>query len=287
MIELPEAISFSKQITETLKGKVIQSVVRGQNPHKFMFPMKESDQVGAEYLNEDFSQILIGKKFGKSWSNGNIILVEIGADHLLSLGCGGEKILYHTQKKTIPKKHQLYIEFEDDTYFTVTISGWGEVRLLKKEELENHPHIGYDRIDPLSKEFTIAKLEDLINQLPIKKKCSAKKFYITEPGLRGIGNGVIQDIFWKAKINPKREMKSLKNDEQKRLYDTTRNELRKMADLGGRSLEKDLFNKAGGYKSIMHSKSKGAPCPACKTPIVKQAYLGGSVYFCPTCQPLE
>ena len=28
------------------------------------------------------------------------------------------------------------------------------------------------------------------------------------------------------------------------------------------------------------------PCPGCGGAIVKEAYLGGAVYYCPVCQPL-
>jgi len=28
-------------------------------------------------------------------------------------------------------------------------------------------------------------------------------------------------------------------------------------------------------------------CPVCGAAIVRQAYLGGNVYFCPVCQPLD
>ncbi|MBD3242258.1 MAG: hypothetical protein GF331_16820 [Chitinivibrionales bacterium] len=31
----------------------------------------------------------------------------------------------------------------------------------------------------------------------------------------------------------------------------------------------------------------GTPCETCGTPIRKEAYLGGSVYYCESCQPLE
>jgi formamidopyrimidine-DNA glycosylase len=142
-------------------------------------------------------------------------------------------------------------------------------------------------MDPLSEEFTFSTFEELINQLSDKKKCSVKKFYITEPGLRGIGNGVIQDIFFLSKIHPKREMKSLSKEERKFLYETTRTELQKMVNLRGRNSEKDLFNKLGGYQRIMHSKAANTPCPVCKTSIKKQQYLGGAIYFCPSCQEMK
>ncbi|MFW9915410.1 MAG: DNA-formamidopyrimidine glycosylase family protein [Candidatus Thorarchaeota archaeon] len=279
MIELPEAVAFSKQINDILKGKTVKTAVRGQHPHKFAFAGKYSDQ--------EFSQILEGKTIKKSWADGNVILIQMDSKYLLSLGCGGEKILYHKHDKTLPKKHQLLLEFEDQTYLTVTISGWGEVRLLESEDLERHPHIPFERVDPLSEEFTLATFEELIKQLPDKKKCSVKKFYITEPGLRGIGNGVIQDIFFLSKIHPKREMRSLTREERELLYETTRNELQKMVNLGGRDSEKDIFDNFGSYKRILHSKSVNTPCPVCETIIKKQQYLGGAIYFCPSCQKAD
>ena len=208
MIELPEAIVFSKQIQETLVGKRIRYALKGQNPHKFAFPSKDAKQstVGSEYSDEDFDAILKGKTITKSWSIGYIILIQMTDDYLLSLGCGGEKLLYHESEKTIPKKHQLLLLFEDKTFFSVTVSGWGEVRLLKTDKLNKHPHLFYNRLDPLSDEFTFEKFEELIKDIPEGKKRNAKAFFISEPGLRGIGNGVIQDIFFFSKIHPKRNM---------------------------------------------------------------------------------
>ena len=37
MIELPESIVLSRQITSTLKGKVITDVIANYSPHKFAF----------------------------------------------------------------------------------------------------------------------------------------------------------------------------------------------------------------------------------------------------------
>lgn len=41
----------------------------------------------------------------------------------------------------------------------------------------------------------------------------------------------------------------------------------------------------GGYCTIMSKNGMKSGCPACGGPIVKAAYLGGSVYYCPVCQP--
>ena len=58
-----------------------------------------------------------------------------------------------------------------------------------------------------------------------------------------------------------------------------------MTELGGRDTEKDLFGAFGGYKTRMSKNTVGLPCLKCGEAIVKEHYLGGSVYFCPSCQP--
>ena len=60
-----------------------------------------------------------------------------------------------------------------------------------------------------------------------------------------------------------------------------------MTEHGGRDTEKDLFGKAGGYKTMMSKNSVSCCCPVCKGEITKEAYLGGSVYYCARCQRLE
>jgi formamidopyrimidine-DNA glycosylase len=57
-----------------------------------------------------------------------------------------------------------------------------------------------------------------------------------------------------------------------------------MAAGGGRDTEKDLFGCSGGYRTVLSGKSKDCPCPLCGSIIVRESYLGGNIYYCPTCQ---
>ena len=50
--------------------------------------------------------------------------------------------------------------------------------------------------------------------------------------------------------------------------------------------ELDLFGHAGGYKTILCKNTVNKPCPACGTIIKKEAYIGGSIYYCEKCQKL-
>lgn len=276
MIELPEAITIARQISNDLKGKKIASGVRGSSPHKFAFT--------GQYSDEDFAAIVRGKTIGDSWANGSVILTDLEPGYVLSLGCGGERILYHCSEKTLPKKHQLLFDFHDGTYLTVTISGWGEVRLLEKEEVPNHPHIKKDAISPLSDAFTLAYFNSLFDSLSQDKRTSAKYFIISEPGIWGVGNGCLQDILYRAKLHPRRQMISLSDEERQALFDAIKYTLAEMVELGGRDNEHDINDQPGGYQRKLHSKTVGQPCHLCGTPIEKIQYLGGAAYFCPSCQ---
>ncbi len=279
MIELPQATVIARQITEELRGKEIIEALRGQSPHKFMFKGKYSDA--------EFAQIVRGKTIGKAQPHGMAILTDLEPAFILSLGCGGERILYHTSQKTVPKKHQLKLDFQDGTYLTVTVSGWGEVRLVEQSALAKHPHIKLGAISPLSDAFTFEYFNRLFDTLPPDKrtqKTSAKYFIISEPAIYGVGNGCLQDILYQARIHPKRQMLDLSQEERRALYDSIRRTLDEMVERGGRNSEYDLYNKPGGYQQILHSKAVGQLCPECEGTIQKAAYLGGSIYFCSSCQ---
>jgi formamidopyrimidine-DNA glycosylase len=276
VIELPEAITIAWQISKELKGKQIASGVRGSSPHKFVFTGKHSD--------EEFTTIIKGKTIGAAWANGSVILTNLEPGYVLSLGCGGERILFHTCEKTLPKKHQLLFNFKDETYLTVTVSGWGEVRLLEQHEVPKHPHIKKDAISPLSDAFTFSYFNSLFDKLPENKRISAKYFIISEPGIWGVGNGCLQDILYRAKIHPKRQMATLSSEERRTLYNEIKQILKEIVELGGRNNERDLYNKPGGYQRILHSKTVDSPCQECGTLIKKIQYLGGAAYFCPSCQ---
>ena len=275
MIELPEAITIAQQITTELKGKQIMSGVLNSSPHKFAFT--------GTYSHKEFAALVKNKKIGTARAEGSVILVTLEPHYVLSLGCGGERILYHTREKTLPKKHQLLFHFKDKTYFTVTVSGWGEVRLMEQSDIPNHPHIK-DTLSPLSDAFTVSHFNSLFTTVPETKRVSAKYFLISEPGIKGVGNGCLQDILYRAKIHPKRQVINLSHNERQALYKAITYTLTEMVELGGRDSEHDLYNNPGGYQRILCSKTAKNPCRECGTPIKKIQYLGGAVYFCPTCQ---
>jgi formamidopyrimidine-DNA glycosylase len=117
-------------------------------------------------------------------------------------------------------------------------------------------------------------------------KLSAKAFLATEQRIPGLGNGVLQDILWTAGVHPKRKMAALNKVELDTIYSAVKHVLFKMAAEGGRDTETDLYGQPGGYKTVLSKNTAGTGCPKCGTMITKEAYMGGSIYYCAGCQPL-
>lgn len=278
MIELPEATTIARQMNAELTGKQIADGNRGNAPHKFAFYNRPP---------EEYAAILPGKTLGEATVNGPLILLAAEPGYVIILGGGGERIIYHRKNVSLPKKYQLFLHFTDDSYLTVTVQGWGSAFLWDKAELSKHPFINVRNPSPLSEAFSPEYFQGLFNALEPTDSRSVKYFMISKPGVLGVGNGCLQDILWYAHLHPRRRVASLTQTEQQALYTATRTTLQKMVEAGGRDGDYDLYNQPGGYKRLLHSKVVGEPCQACGAPIEKAAYLGGAVYFCPKCQPLE
>ena len=94
----------------------------------------------------------------------------------------------------------------------------------------------------------------------------------------------MQDILYNAGIHPKRRIDTLTDGEREALFQSIKSTLEEMTAQGGRDTTKDLFGRPGGYSTRLSQATIDRPCPVCDGTIVKQAYMGGSIYFCDGCQ---
>lgn len=277
MIELPEAVIIARQINSHLSGKKIALAVRGNSPHKFAFYSRPA---------EEYAAILPEKVIGSSEAHGSIILTDIDPGYVLALGGGGERILYHTNKTTLPAKYQLLLGFEDGSHLSMSIQMWGSAQLWTPEEQAADPYAGRRGILPTSDEFTLDYFLGLFDEMPQDDKRFIKFFMISKPGVWGLGNGYLQDILFLAGIHPRRRANDLSQAERRSLYQATRDTLTLAIAQNGRDSERDIFNRPGEYRRLLDSTMVGQPCPKCGDLIEKINFLGGASYYCPQCQPL-
>ena len=135
---------------------------------------------------------------------------------------------------------------------------------------------------PLSDAFDRAYFNSLFSERT--SKLSLKAFLATEQRIPGLGNGVLQDILFNAKMHPKKKVNTLSSKGKEELLGSLKAILTRMVEGGGRDTETDLHGRPGGYKTLLSRNTVDKPCSVRGTIIRKEAYLGGSIYFCPQCQ---
>jgi formamidopyrimidine-DNA glycosylase len=275
VIELPEAMVLAEQLSREVRGKQIQTGVFGSTPHKWAFSSRPA---------EEYAAILAGKMIGEAAARGSAIVMPVEPDYALVLGGGGQRILLHADASSLPKKHQLLLEFADGAFLTVTVQGWGSVLLLDEGDVAEHPWCGGAQVSPISDAFTYEYFQGLFGKLESEAH-SVKYFAISKPGISGVGNGYLQDILYRAKLHPRRRAVSLSRKERRAFYNATRKTLREAVKLGGRDSERDLHDRPGRYRRLLDSTKVGQPCAECGAGIRKISFLGGACYFCPQCQP--
>ena len=272
MLELPESQTLARQLRESILGKRIEKVQANSTPHGFAF--YHGDPAG-------YNSLLAGKTVDDAHAFGG--QVEIAAqDARLVVNDGINMRLYPAGTKR-PDKHQLFMELSDGSALLCTVQMYGGMQAFKANAYDNpYYHIAKEKPSPLSDAFNEAYFEKMLSEA--KPALSSKAFLATEQRIPGLGNGVLQDILFRSSIHPKTKLASLKDKQKTHLFKTVKETLREMTEKGGRDTEKDLFGRPGGYICLLSKNTLEKPCPVCGGALVRQAYLGGNVYFCPTCQ---
>jgi formamidopyrimidine-DNA glycosylase len=273
MIELPEAAVIAEQINETVRGKRIVNVTAAHNPHKFAWYYGDPQK---------YQDLLADRVIGAAAGFGG--LVEIKAEDAIILVGEGVGLRFHRENEKRPQKHQLLIEFEDFSAVSAAVQMYGGLWCFKAGEFKNKYYLqAKEKPSPLSDIFDKAYYESIISE-PGVEGLSSKAFLATEQRIPGLGNGVLQDILFNAGIHPKKKVKTFTEEDKDKLYNSIKVTLAEMTFQGGRDTEKDIFGCYGGYKTKLSKNTVDKPCPECGTIIVKEAYMGGSIYYCSGCQ---
>lgn len=275
MLEHPEALVLAQQINETVTGKRIMNVTAAFTPHKFAWYHGDP---------QDYHGLLTGRTLEKAKGYGG--MVEIQAQGAVILFGDGVGLRFHDVNEKRPAKHQLLIEFEDFSAVSATVQMYGGLWCFREGEYQNPYYlVAKEKPSPLSAQFDETYFEKILTA-PGAEKLSAKALLAAEQRIPGLGNGVLQDILYHAKIHPKKKVMQFTSNDKEALYHSIKDTLAEMVFQGGRDTEKDLFGCPGGYKTKLSKNTSGKPCPLCGMDIVKETYLGGSIYYCPGCQKL-
>ncbi len=275
MLELPESRTIANQLNETIVGKTIEYSITAQSPHGFAW---------YSATPEEYDKTLKWRTVEATKSIAGFVQIELDGGWRLAFQ-DGVNIRYLENDSKLPAKHQLLICFSDGSCLVCTVQMYGGMILFQEGTYDNKYYlVAQEKISPLTEEFNYKYFTSIWDAE--KPTLSAKALLATEQRIPGLGNGVLQDILWNAKINPQTKLGNLSEEDRKRLYESLKSTLKAMERDGGRDTEKTLFGNPGGYPSVLSSKTVAYPCPRCGGGITRKAYLGGNVYFCEHCQPI-
>lgn len=274
MLEIPECITIANQLNSIIAGKTITEAKAAGSPHGFAWYFGEPQDYPARLNGRTVTLAEAVAGFVRITAQDSTILLNDGVN-----------IRFYEKGAKIPAKHQLFIRFEDESFIACTVQMYGGLMVFPAGAFDNkYYRAAREKPSPLGRDFTKQYFEDIVKAAPVKT--SAKALIGTEQRIPGLGNGCLQDILFNAGINPQTKTGALSSTETEKLYASLKNTLSKMAEQGGRDTEKDIFNKPGGYRTLMSSKTYMHPCPECGGPVTRKAFLGGNVYFCGQCQPV-
>lgn len=285
MLELPEVLARAAELRETVVGKTVDKVLPPSKAHKFCWYNGEP---------EAYHAALAGKKVTGAEGFGIYVEISFGGEdagenagqntggNRLCLNDGVNMRIVPTEKA--PKNYQMLIAFTDGTALVFTVAMYGGIYLHDGNYDNEYYEKSRQAVSPFAPEFEEYFLRRKSEE---SGRLSAKAFLATKQRFPGIGNGVLQDILFAARIHPKRKLETLTEEEWSGLYRAAVSVLREMREQGGRDTEKDLFGKPGRYVTKMSKNACAAGCPVCGNAITKEAYLGGSVYYCSNCQGHE
>ncbi len=277
MIEFPEAEIITQQMEKTLIGKKIKRVA-----------LDNFDGLvnqGFMHLKPDeYEKRLTGNTIESINHIGKYFLFKLKpTKNILFFGFETSgQVLFHKDHSTLPEKFTMKLTFTDGTMLTIRIIAWGFLHVEPLEFFNNHKYISLEGLSPLEEKLSFNEFNKLLEY----HTKSIKTFFVGQKYVKGIGNGYLQDIFFKSKINPKKKIGELSENERKLLYNNMQDIMKEAIEKKGRDTEVDLFGQTGKYIPTLDKRMLNQPCPLCNTAIIKLAVDGSAAYICPNCQKM-
>lgn len=274
MLEIPESLTLAKQMNQKFRGRKIVDVEAAHTKHSFAWYTGEPDS---------YAQIMTGCVVGESTGIGSMLEISLG-EYSFVVGDGTNLRCFPPGEK-LPERYQTRLTLDDGSSLVCTVQMYGSMFLIKPGEYDNPYYLAAkEKPLPGTEDFDYEYFRKLRTEL--SGTVSMKAFLATQQRIPGLGNGVLQDILLIAGLHPKKKIGTLTESRWRELYETLTGTLSRMTDAGGRDTERNLFGEKGGYVTLLSKRTVGKPCPFCGSMIQKANYLGGTVYFCPSCQEL-
>ena len=256
MPELPEVETLKRELTRVLIGKKIKKV------------------------EGNFKLKLTGRKIVGLERRAKILIFKLDSGYLLvHLKMTGQ-LVYQGRSLMITGGHpnppaggphkytRAVIYFTDNSKLLFNdLRKFGWLKLVSEKDLPKY--IGHLGPEPLSKDFTLKKFEEILARYPKRK---IKQLLLDQNLIAGLGNIYVDESCFLAGLLPTRIARSLTASEIKKLHQGIIAVLKLSISSGGMVLHLNVYSRG---------KEK---CKRCGTKISKIKLNGRGTHFCPECQ---
>lgn len=269
MPELPEVETICRGLAKRVIGKKISRV-----------DILEKKMVSPKNLTEK----LKGLKITGLERRAKLLIFKLSSGDFLAihLKLTGQ-LIYRAKEGTVEKYTRLIFTFSDNSrLFFNDLRKFGYLKIVNREELERIKN-EYG-VEPLTKEFNLAKFKELLVRRPRMK---IKQLLMDQRLIAGLGNIYADEACFYAGVRPHRLAGGLSEVEAKKLWQAIPRILKKAIIKGGASTDTyvDASGRQGEYESSLMVYGRGGePCKKCGNKIVRIILAGRGAHYCPKCQ---
>ncbi len=287
MPELPEVETIKRGLERNITGKVII----------------DFNSVWSKNINKtlpDYKKIIKGLKIEAVKRRAKMLILDLskGWNILIHLKLTGQ-LVYGSKTKCLVGGHPIEegydclpnkfthasFTFSDKSHLYFNdIRKFGWLHLYTDEELKKEFEKMKLGVEPLSKEFTLNYLKQILKKKP---KYKIKQFLLDQSLIAGLGNIYSDEVCFYAKVRPDRLVNSLKEKEIKLIYQGIKKILLASIKAQGTTFSnyRNANGETGSYsKKLMVYGRYGEKCKVCHTEIKKMKIAGRTSSYCPKCQ---
>lgn len=221
----------------------------------------------------DFANYLIGEQFTRTVRIGKYLFVETTGDRILVMHFGMTgRPYYYKSAMDRPKSGHIELTFNNGFHFAFENKrkfGWWNLIDSIAEYKKEHG-LSNDARDLSFKDFAASLTA---------RKTDIKKVLLDQSVCAGVGNWMADEILYQSRMNPKKKVNDLNENEVKTVFDA----MKKVIEV---AIENEAHYDDFPEDFLMHFRKKGGICFHTGIKIIKEKVGGRATYYSPAWQPL-
>ncbi|MDD5760486.1 MAG: DNA-formamidopyrimidine glycosylase [Candidatus Pacebacteria bacterium] len=276
MPELPEVETIVRQLNKKVKSLKITKVW-------FDYPKLLKGEIN----QQNFKEIVEGKTILKVAREGKNIIFHLsgGWSLIIHLKLTGRILVGNDDFIAEDPYVHFKMELSDGIYLALSdLRKFAKIILEKTEKIKTLEEIKKLGLEPLAKDFTFEAFDEALAK---KRSGKIKNILMDQSVVSGIGNIYANEILWKAKVSPFKDIKLLSLKEKREIYEAIKKILQEAIKLRGSTINdemyRDIKGEMGGYGKLLKAYHQ-EKCARCGTPIKRTLEKGRATFYCERCQ---